>query len=164
MSKTVGRKSRLLFPYQLLHRWNGNILWRLHKRSRSDSDFHLQNISPLWAGTSSWSVYPDSPWVCGSDTRYLSTHLLGSGEANPGVWPAGAVTVPSTRHYLDEAHTAPGDSYGKRHEGAAIWRTPWSSESFFSRPTPSSWRPHLRLQYFPRVDSGGIRFNQVLQN
>ncbi len=39
---------------------------------------------------------------------------------NPGVRPASVVPVPSTRHRLEGAHTAPGDSYGQMHEGTTI--------------------------------------------
>ncbi len=37
-----------------------------------------------------------------------------------GSRPASVVTVPSSRHRLDGAHTATGDSYGQRHEGTPI--------------------------------------------
>ncbi len=57
------------------------------------------------AGGKSCSAYPvsASPWVCGSDTRDLSTSVPGSRETNPGVRPA---LSPSTRHRLAEAHSA----------------------------------------------------------
>ncbi len=66
-----------------------------------------------------YSAYPvsASPWVSGPDTRDLSTSVRGSGETNPGVLPASIVTKPSTRHRLDGAYAAPGDSYGQRHDG-----------------------------------------------
>ncbi len=73
---------------------------------------------------------PASPEVCGSDTRDLSASVPGSGETNLGVRPASVLTVPSTRHSLDGAQTAPGDSYGQRHEGTAIQRTTSSTEPF----------------------------------
>ncbi len=68
----------------------------------------------------------------------MSTSVPGSGETNPGVRPASVVTVPLTRHRLDWAHPAPGDSYDQRHEGTSIWTTTTSTESFFSRAAPSS--------------------------
>ncbi len=118
---------------QKCNRWNGNILGKLHEGSRWDCDIHPQDIIPLPAGGKSCSANPVSAslWVCGSDTRDLSTSVPGSGETNPGVGPASVVTAPSVRHRLVEAHTAPGDSYGQRHEGTAIWRTTSSTEYFF---------------------------------
>ncbi len=61
----------------------------------------------------------------------LSTSVRGSGETNPGVRAASVVTVPSTRHRLDGAHTVSGHTYGQRHEGTAISRTTSLTESLF---------------------------------
>ncbi len=72
-------------------------------------------------------------------------YVPGFGETNHGLRLADVFTVPSTRHRLDGAHTGPGDSYGQGHEGVAISRTTSSIESFFSRATPFSWRPHSRV-------------------
>ncbi len=48
--------------------------------------------------------------------------LLGPSEANPGVWPAGVVTVSMTGHPLDGVHTAPGDSCSQMHDIVALRR------------------------------------------
>ncbi len=77
-----------------------------------DCDVHLQDITPLSAGSKSCSAnsVSASPWVFGSNTSDLSAFVPGSGGTNPGERPASVVTVPSTRHRLDGAHSAPDDS------------------------------------------------------
>ncbi len=91
-------------------RRNGNIGGGLHEGPRGDCDLDFQNIPSLSTSSKSRPTdpVPASSWFCSLDTRDLPTPVSGAGEANPGVWPAGGVAVPTTRHRPDRAHTAPG--------------------------------------------------------
>ncbi len=96
---------------------------------------------------------------CSLDTRDIPTPVSGSGEASPGVWPAGVFALPSTRHRPDAAHTGPGHTYGQMHEIVAIREQASSTGHLFPRASPASRRPRLGLQHIPRspwLATGGI--------
>ncbi len=91
-------------PFDSFRR-NGNIGGGLHEGPRSDCDIDFQNISSLSTCRKSRPTHPvpASSWFCSLDTRDIPTTVSGSGDANPGVWPAGVFALPTTRHRPDGA-------------------------------------------------------------
>ncbi len=63
---------------------------------------------------------------------------------------SGLLLLLRTRHRPDGAHTAPGHTYGQRHERVTIRGRASSTEFLFSRASPASRSPHLGLQRIPR--------------